>query len=202
MGYETMCRAQTWAGQGAGKFQLETDEILFRAPSFRVKIVLTQISAVVARSGVLSVTTPEGVATFSIGDKAEILAEKIRSPKSRAAKMDLKPGFKVSLIGPIEASFAAELEGLGVDVSGRLRKGSNAIVFGVERPAELERLDALVAWLDSAGAIWVVHRKGKDGVKDTEVFGAGKRAGLVATKVARFSETHTVEKLVIPRSKR
>lgn len=202
MGYETTCRAETWAGQGTGKFQLEADDILFRAPSLRVKIPLKRISAVQARSGVLSVTTPEGVAAFSIGDKAESVAEKIRSPKSRAAKMDFKPGSRVSVIGPIEASFAVELEGLGVDVSGRLRKRSNGIVIGVERLADLERLEALVASLDSTGAIWIVHRKGKDGVKDTEVFRAGTRAGLVATKVARFSETHTAEKLVIPKSKR
>jgi hypothetical protein len=48
------------------------------------------------------------------------------------------------------------------------------------------------------GAIWVVHPKGKGALKDTEIFAAAKTLGLVSTKVARFSETHTAEKLVIP----
>jgi len=32
--------------------------------------------------------------------------------------------------------------------------------------------------------------------------GAGKRAGLVDVKVARYSETHTAEKFVIPLARR
>ena len=39
-------------------------------------------------------------------------------------------------------------------------------------------------------------------VKDTDIFAAGKTVGLTATKVARFSETHTAEKLVILLAKR
>jgi hypothetical protein len=45
-----------------------------------------------------------------------------------------------------------------------------------------------------------VHPKGKDGVKDTAIFAAGRAAGLVAIKVARVSGTHSAEKLVRPRS--
>jgi hypothetical protein len=53
--------------------------------------------------------------------------------------------------------------------------------------------------LKSDGAIWVVHRKGKDAtLKDIDVFAAAKRVGLVDTKVVAFSTTHTAEKLVIP----
>ncbi len=53
------------------------------------------------------------------------------------------------------------------------------------------------------GAIWVVHRKGKDApLKYVEVFAAGRSAGLVDNKVASFSATHTAERLVIPRADR
>lgn len=52
------------------------------------------------------------------------------------------------------------------------------------------------------GARWVVHPKGHDGVTDTDVFPAAKKAGLTYTKVARFSATHTAEKLVIPKASR
>ncbi|MEO8450068.1 MAG: DUF3052 family protein [Gemmatimonadota bacterium] len=202
MGYEATCRANTWAGQGEGKFQLETDEILFRADSFRLRIALKEVSRVESRDGVLSITTGAGAAAFSLGPKAEKLAEQIRSPKSRTAKMDLRAGLKVSLLGPLDAAFAKEVEAIGTDSSSRLRKGSNVIVLGIDRLEQLDRLPALVSSLESNGAIWVVHPKGKAGIKDTDIFSAGKRAGLVATKVARFSETHTAEKLVIPKAKR
>lgn len=52
-------------------------------------------------------------------------------------------------------------------------------------------------WAD--GAIWVIHPKGAESkVKDTDIFAAAKKIGLTATKVVRFSDTHTAEKLVIP----
>jgi hypothetical protein len=52
------------------------------------------------------------------------------------------------------------------------------------------------------GAIWVVHPKGKGALRDTEIFAAAQQVGLTATKVARFSATHTAEKLVIPVARR
>ena len=61
----------------------------------------------------------------------------------------------------------------------------------------------LKATLVPNGAIWVVHRKGKEAtLRDIDVFAAGKAAGLVDNKVASFSATHTAERLVIPRSAR
>jgi hypothetical protein len=41
-----------------------------------------------------------------------------------------------------------------------------------------------------------VHPKGKGALKDTEIFAAGDAIALAATKVVRFSETLTGEKLV------
>ena len=66
----------------------------------------------------------------------------------------------------------------------------------------LSRIATCSRALAPAGALWVVHPKGTNGLKDTDVFAAGKAAGLTYTKVARFSDTHTAEKLVIPKAKR
>ena len=75
--------------------------------------------------------------------------------------------------------------------------------FGVESARQLARLAALRAALVPNGAIWVVHRKGKEAtIRDVEVFAAARAAGLVDNKVASFSATHTAEKLVIPLAKR
>jgi hypothetical protein len=52
------------------------------------------------------------------------------------------------------------------------------------------------------GAIWVIRPKGSPAISEGDVRKAGRNAGLVDTKVARFSETHTAEKLVIPVNRR
>jgi hypothetical protein len=48
----------------------------------------------------------------------------------------------------------------------------------------------------------VVHPRGVPAVADTVIFAAASAAGLTYTKVVRFSETDTAEKLVIPRAAR
>ena len=58
-------------------------------------------------------------------------------------------------------------------------------------------------FLKSNGALWIVTLKGKCAkIKEAEVMKAGKKAGLVDTKVVGFSETHTALKFVIPISSR
>ena len=52
------------------------------------------------------------------------------------------------------------------------------------------------------GALWIVRPKGKDGVAESAVMSAGHRAGLVDVKVARYSDTHTAAKFVVPLAKR
>jgi hypothetical protein len=48
----------------------------------------------------------------------------------------------------------------------------------------------------------VVHPRGVAAVADTVIFAAAVDAGLTYTKVVRFSEVDTAEKLVIPRASR
>jgi hypothetical protein len=52
------------------------------------------------------------------------------------------------------------------------------------------------------GAIWVIRPKGVKTITEADVMTAGKAAGLVDTKVVRFSDSHTAEKLVIPLARR
>ena len=50
--------------------------------------------------------------------------------------------------------------------------------------------------------MWVVYPKGRTDPSEVDVLEAGKAAGLVDVKVARFSETHTALKFVIPVARR
>lgn len=203
MGFEVTCRGQGTAGDAEGKLLLETDELIFRGPA-RVRIPFRTMERVSAAAGVLTVAYPGGSMRFHLGPAAERWRERIQRPlRTRLEKLGLGPSSVVSVVNLRDPDFDRELDATGATVSrGRLLARSTVIIFGVEKVADLTRLAALKAKLVPAGGIWVVHRKGKDGVKDVEIFAAGARAGLTANKVARFSDTHTAERLVIPRSAR
>ncbi len=199
---EATCRGSGTAGAGEGRLLLETDELIFRGPA-RCRIPLNAIRRVAAEGGRLVVDYPDGSMQFELGGAASTWAERIRSPKSRLEKLGIKSGDRVAVIGVRDPGFDAELATIDAKVSrGRVPRDCPTIVFGASSLADLERLETLKAKMARDGGIWVVHRKGPAGVKDVEIFAAGKRAGLTATKVARFSETHTAERLVIPKSLR
>lgn len=203
MGLETICRATGPSGSGEGRLLLETDELIFRGPA-RVRIPLASITKARVAGGDLVVEYPGGSIRFALGAVAAKWLERISTPpKSRTEKMGLKAGQVVSIVGLTERGFAAEAEALGARVSrGRVLQGSHHVIFEVSRLSDLAKLKTLRSALDPSGGIWVVHRKGPTGIKDTEIFAVAKRIGLTAVKVARFSETHTAERLVIPKALR
>jgi hypothetical protein len=181
---------------------LETDELIFRGEA-RVRIPLASVQSVSAEDGDLVVRYPGGSMRFELGSKAARWAERIKSPRSRLEKLGIKAGETVSVVGVPDPDFRRELAASGARVSwGRVVRNSANIVIGVESEEDLARLPRLKEHLLPAGGIWVVHRKGKGALTDVAIFAAGKRAGLTANKVARFSETHTAERLVIPRALR
>ncbi len=203
MGSEAQCTVQFGGKRSDGKALLESDHILFRG-SFRLAIPHKSISRLEADAGTLHVTFPDGVAHFELGPVAAKWAEKIRNPRSLLDKLGVKPGMRVAVLGVADKSFLDQLAERTDDVSRRTpKKHTDIIFFGANEVGDLARLDALRSSLTPAGAIWVVHTKGKGAAfKDTDVFGAAKRAGLVDVKVASFSATQTAEKLVIPVVKR
>jgi hypothetical protein len=179
-----------------GTALLETDELLFRGP-LRLKIPLASITSADAAEGVLRVAHVGGTAEFELGAAAPKWAQQIRNPRSLLDKLGAKSGMTASVLGGFEPEFVRELtERVGAVSLGRPRKGSDLIFLLADRAAQLTRVAALEGALAAGGAIWVVHPKGKGALKDTEIFAAGEKLGLTATKVVRFSQTHTGEKLM------
>lgn len=203
MGLETICRCRGVAGLGEGRLLLESDELIFRG-RVRVRIALNDITKVSVVEGELVIAYSAGTMRFKLGAEAARWADRIKAPpKSRLDKMGIRAGQRVSVVGVSDRAFVAEVQATGATVGkGRLLERSDQIVFEVESPVDLDRFGSLKSKLVPAGGLWVIHRKGKDGIKDTDIFAAGKRAGLVANKVAKFSETHTAERLVIPKDAR
>src|SRR5262249_5395802 len=118
---------------------------------------------------------------------------------SRIRKIGVGPDSRVSALGITDEEFLHELEGTAAQLAiGRVLKASDAIFVGVEKEAELARLDRLGPALKPTGALWVIRPKGRPEIAERAVMEAGRRAGLVDVKVVSFSPTHTAEKFVIP----
>ena len=202
MGQEALCTVQVGSKVSRGKALLESEALIFRG-EFRLKIPFRAMQSVKAARGELHVQFAEGTASFSLGDRAEVRAEKILHPKSLLDKLGIKPGSVVSVLGVGDASFLRRLGERTQDITpGRPRKDSDFIFFGAEARADLQRLRDLVSSLKKTGAIWVVYPKGQPKTTQADVMPASKKAGLVDVKVASFSPTHTTLKLVIPISRR
>ena len=202
MGKEATCTARFKRQTSDGKLRLETDDLTFRG-DFRLKIPLKQIERVAASDGELSVHYPEGDAHFQLGAAAPKWAEAISQPKTLLDKLGVKPGMTVSVLNLTDQNFLDELRGRVPEFeSDRPSKSSDLIFFQADEPKQLKKLEKLVPSLTSAGAIWVITPKRRPEIADTVVMAAGKAAGLVDVKVARFSETYTALKLVIPKAKR
>jgi len=202
MGIETTCRVETDAGAGEARVLLETEELVVRG-ALKTRIPFKSVEAAVVDGRKLIVSHGTSRTVLHLGPEAARWADRILNPKSRLEKLGVKPGVVVSCQGITDVALKDELTAAGATVSwGRIRKNSDLILLGVERDPEVSRIAPAVASLRPSGAIWVIHPKGREGVKDMVIFAAGREAGLVATKVAKFSESHTAEKLVVPVAKR
>jgi hypothetical protein len=193
MGIETTCRVSAEL-----KVLLETDEIIVRG-----RVPFSAITGITTDRGRLTLRTADGDLVLDLGAAAEQWAEKIKSPKSLIDKLGVKPDAIVSVLGVEDAEF---LESLGARTQaitrGRVHAKSAMVFLGVERDRDLPRIATVAAKLPAKAALWVIHPKGKDGVADTAIFGVAREAGLTYTKVARFSATHTAERLSRPDTKR
>ena len=199
MGSESQCTVRFDGKRSEGKALLETDHLIFRG-TIRLNIPRKAITKAEADAGTLRVTFPDGTAAFELGPSAAKWAEKIRNPPSLLDKLGVKPDMRVAVLGVDDDAFLEQLAARTSDIARRTpKKDTDVIVFGANSVTDLSRLEKLRGYLTPAGAIWVVHTKGKGAAfKDVDVFAAAKQAGLVDVKVAAFSTTHTAEKLVVP----
>lgn len=117
--------------------------------------------------------------------------------------MGVKPGARVCVIGVQDEGFLDPLRQRTDQIVHEPQRDEDLIFYAADSLDALASLTRLKASLKPDGAIWVVSLKGKQArIKDTDVMAAARDAGLVATKVVGFSETHTALKLVIPKAKR
>jgi hypothetical protein len=219
VGQSARCLA-SYEGQTAeGTAELETDELRFRG-AFRLKVPLRDVRSAVALNGRLEVTFAGGAAVFDLGPKAAPWADRILHPPTLLDKLGVRAGQRVSLVAPAESVLADKdfRQGL-VEAGVRLTDPHplpagqapppasgdgppDLLFFGATAVADLEDVPVLGEALPREGALWIVYPKGRREIREADVLAAGRAAGLTDVKVARFSETHTALKFVVPRAKR
>jgi len=198
MGQEAKCTLTFRRARVEGTALLETDALIFRGGDVRLSVPYRDIASVSASDDALRVEFGGGVAVFAVGPVAARWADRIRNPPTRLDKLGIRPGAVVILVDVKDEAFVAEIAARGARVSTRLAGEADVIVLGAERRDRLGKLAPIQRHLKRDGAIWVIRPKGVDAITERDVMQAGWAAGLVDVKVARFSETHTAEKFVIP----
>lgn len=197
MGSEAVCSVELDGVKDHARVLLETDELIVRSP-FRLKVPFAAITRVDADQDRLNIRWNSHNLSIVLGRDAKKWAEKIRNPKSLSDKLGIKAGQKISVSGKLEQKFIDELHERGADVGSRMRCDSDIIFAAIGRREELDRLAGIIACLAPDGALWIIRPKGSTAISEREVMDAARSLGLVDVKVARFSDTHTAEKFVIP----
>lgn len=195
MGAEAKVVARVDGAEHAGTLQLESTELLFRAPGFRWKIALPKAECE-AVGDHLRVRAEGRTVEFRLGAAAATKwLDKIRHPKGLLDKLGVKPESAVAVLDVDDAAFWRELEGrLNIAASSRLKQNLDFVFLGAETPAALQRLEAARGAIREKGAVWVVYPKGVKTITQDDVLKGIRALGLKDVKVAAFSPTHTALK--------
>src|SRR5581483_4274145 len=100
MGNEANCDVKFNARAASGKARLETSTLHFRGGDVRLTIPFDKMSKIAVRGETLSITFPDGTATFALGAaEAAKWARRIQHPPSRLEKLGVKADWRASAIG-------------------------------------------------------------------------------------------------------
>ena len=203
MGNEVTGAVRAGKQRHEGKILLETSELIFRSPDYRLKLGFAELRNVQAANGELRIDTKDGALAFEVGPAAEKWREKILHPKTRIQKLGVKDGVPVRLLGEFDADFMKELKASNVMVSqGSDSKEPQNTFLAIDKKNSLATVAKYAQKMRGAEALWVVYPKGKREITENDVISAGRKSGLKDVKVVGFSSTHTALKFVIPVDKR
>lgn len=193
MGQEARALVRVGGEVSESRVLLESEELFVRGER-RVRIPFQEVRSVAVADGTLTVVWSGGEASFELGEpRASRWAERIRNPRTLGEKLGLKEGLRVGVEGVDQELLAAY---------GPPERDADLLFLGAESRADLERVPKLAELLAPTGGLWIVAPKGRPDPTQNDVLAAGRAAGLKDVKVAKFSETHTALKFVIPRERR
>lgn len=193
MGKEATVSAVLADGPDEGRLQYEAAKLVFRGRERRV-FEGEALDGVTVQADDL--VLPDGSRFILGARRAGLWLDAIVNPKGRMAKIGVKPGMRVAVMGVSDPDLSAELAASGATPVTELA-GLDLLFYGADTAQALARIEGLVPLLAETGALWVVSRKGAAAtVKDVEVMAAAKAHGLVDNKVVAFSEALTALRFV------
>jgi hypothetical protein len=203
MGKEAACAVVAGAKRGRAEAHLDGERLRVSG-AIRLDVPLADLRRVSVRDGALYFEVAGETIALELGPKAAVAWERaIARPKSLIEKLGVKPDQRVCIVG-LDDAFATEVGAAANRApSSALRGDFDAIFCAIENEGDLVRISRCKEHLVPNGALWVVAPKGKGSpVRESVLRAAVLGAGLVDTKVASFSATHTAVKAVVPVAER
>jgi hypothetical protein len=212
MGLEARCLARIGERVVEVKALLESDLLILRG-EHRARLPFASLDSVEAADGRLLIQDGGEPIVLELGPAAERWAAKIRNPPTLLDKLGVKARQRIAVDREADRQLLAllraraDLTELILTDRDAIRDASvgerlDMVVVQVDRRDDFDALAGAVQAITQAGAIWIVHPKGRADLKDTDVMAAGNLAGLVDNKVARVSDTHSALRFVIPKAQR
>lgn len=131
-------------------------------------------------------------------------SERDYSNRTLLEKLGVRPDSHVATVGAHAGWLLDDLNAhLAKAASSSLRTTYDLIFVRIDKPGDLARIARSAEHLKPAGAMWVIHPKGRGASpNEHEVRAAGLAAGLVDNKVSAVDDTHTATRYVIPLARR
>jgi hypothetical protein len=196
------CRVTVDGTPARARAFLESAEVILRGDA-RLRLPFEQLRRVEASAGTLTLRSDEHLVELELGNRAERWAERIRNPRTLIDKLGVKSGARIGVLGVDDDGFLGLLRARAGSVATGARGNElDAIFVQVDTAADLDRIASLERSIIRNGAIWVISPRGRAELTELDVLTAGRAAGLVDTKVVRFSDTHTAHKFAVPTARR
>lgn len=199
VGKEAVCLARVNGNAAQAKAHLDSAELRLSG-GHRLIVPLARLTSVTAHGDALRLLLPDAVVELELGPAgAQRWADAIGNSKSRLEKLGVRGSERVYVRGITDEAFLDELRGALANAPPAALRGAFDIIFqGVSSTSELAAIARARAHMTPAGALWIVHPKGKSAaVGEGDVRAAIARAGLYDAKVVAFSATHTATKAAI-----
>jgi len=195
VGNEALCSVRVDGVGAEAKALLETEEVIVRgAVKARVRFRTLNTSHRRRHTGVADRASDDRDRRWRAGSRA--VGGKDPQPQESPRQVGVKADWSSRSWGDRRRRLRKGTRRSGRQaIEGPGPGGSDIIFYGATKTRDLNGLARLKSSLHPAGAIWVVRPKGCGHITEAQVMQAAKAAGLVDTKVVKFSETLTARKL-------
>ncbi len=188
MGREARCHVETSEASCECKVHLDTSSVVVRGSLSRT-IPFSAIIRAESLGNRLVLETSEDTIYLDLGvAESAAWVKAILHPPTLLSKLGVKHEHRLLTQGFDDITFL----GHHTSVSSASAGDTFDLIF--RQVSDLAELSDLEKWLDfltPSGAIWIVYPKATASIPEVGVINRGREAGLVDTKVCRFSDSHT-----------